>query len=92
MPVTNGQQQCPCCDYFCFQRRGAHDICPVCYWEDDGQDMGQLDVVSSFNHLTLRQARLNFASFGASDQAALSLVASQGEREGLRREVRATYG
>jgi Cysteine-rich CPCC len=92
MAVPDGLHQCPCCDYYTLQRRAAHDICPVCYWEDDGQDLGELDRVSSPNHLSLRQARQNFASYGASDQAAVSLVAPEMEREGLRRELRATYG
>ena len=83
--------QCPCCDYFSMSERGAYLICPVCYWEDDGQEMDRLDEVSGCNHITLRQARENFESFGASDQSALSLVATREQRAGLRREQRATY-
>ena len=83
--------QCPCCDYYSLSERGVYLICPVCYWEDDGQNMDQLDEVSVPNHITLRKARENFKAIGASDQSALSLVASQGDRAGLRREQRATY-
>lgn len=91
MAVDERACQCPCCDYYALSERGGFEICPVCYWEDDGQDLDALDVVSGANHITLRQARANFAAFGASDQAALSLVASERERAGLRREARATY-
>src|SRR3954453_21693047 len=50
--------QCPCCDYFTLEERRAWDICPVCYWEDDGHDLGDLDKPSGCNHgLTLRQGR-----------------------------------
>ena len=83
--------QCPCCDYYALAQRGARDTCPVCYWEDDGQGLGQLDLVSPANHISLRQGRLNFQSIGACDDAALSLVADANERAGLRREQRATY-
>ncbi|MDF1836912.1 MAG: CPCC family cysteine-rich protein [Planctomycetota bacterium] len=83
--------QCPCCDYYSLARRGAHDICPVCYWEDDGTNLDGLNQVSSANHITLFEARQNFNTFGASDQAALSLVASAEQTAGLRREQRATY-
>ncbi len=89
--IDEGRYQCPCCDYYALSERASRDICPVCYWEDDGQDLGDLDVVSGANHITLREARHNFASFGACDQAAVSLAAPEGARAGLRREVRATY-
>ena len=89
--VPQGSPQCPCCDYYALAARGASEVCPVCYWEDDGQDLDALDVVSERNHITLREARGNFARFGASDQAALPLVARPEERAGVRREVRATY-
>jgi len=26
---------CPCCGYLTLPERGAYDICPVCFWEDD---------------------------------------------------------
>ena len=89
--IPVGRVQCPCCDYFTLAERGAFTVCPVCYWEDDGQDLDQLDVVSGPNHITLRTARQNFERFGASDEGAVSLVASPEEREGVRREQRATY-
>lgn len=83
-----GPVQCPCCDYFSLSRRGSYDICPVCYWEDDGTGLGTPDVISGPNHITLREARENFARLGAADQAAVSLVLSEQERRGFRREVR----
>jgi hypothetical protein len=89
--IRDGSAQCPCCDYYTLDERGAFAVCPICYWEDDGQDLDQLDVVSGPNHITLRAARRNFERFGACDQAALGLVASPDERDGVRREQRATY-
>lgn len=89
--VQEGRHQCPCCDYYTLTDRGGFEVCPVCYWEDDGADLEALDVVSGPNHITLRQARHNFARIGAADEAAVPLVAAPDERAGLRREQRATY-
>lgn len=57
--------QCPCCDYFALDSRGEYEICPVCFWEDDGVDIQSPDAYSGPNHMTLRQGRRNFASLGA---------------------------
>ena len=89
--IPEGTAQCPCCDFYTLQGRGGHEVCPVCYWEDDGNDLEALDEVSPLNHITLRAARANFERLGASEQAAVPLVASPEERDGLRREQRATY-
>lgn len=29
---------CPCCKYPTLSERGGYEICPLCNWEDDGQD------------------------------------------------------
>ncbi|TAM51204.1 MAG: hypothetical protein EPN57_18285 [Paraburkholderia sp.] len=45
---------------------GGWEICPICYWEDDGFRRAEIDVRSGANHgLTLREARANFNSLGA---------------------------
>ena len=30
-----GKFTCPCCGCLTLNERGAYDICPVCFWEDD---------------------------------------------------------
>ena len=30
--------RCPCCKYRTLHSRGGFEVCPVCFWEDDGQD------------------------------------------------------
>src|SRR5688572_16464825 len=35
--------RCPCCGCKTLSQRIAFEICPVCYWEDDGQDDGDAD-------------------------------------------------
>ncbi len=58
---------CPCCKFRTLHSRGEYEICQVCFWEDDGQDEHDADVVRGGpNHdLSLRQGQLNFASYGA---------------------------
>lgn len=80
--------QCPCCDHFTLAERRSFEVCPICGWEDDGQDLDELDRVSGPNHITLREARSNFERFGAADQSVLGLVAGPDERDGVRRELR----
>lgn len=58
-------EQCPCCDYITFYERKGYFICPICFWEDDGLDVDELDVHSGPNHITLREGRANFKELGA---------------------------
>lgn len=59
-------EQYPCCDYISLPERGNYLIWPICFWEDDGQEIDELDKQSGLNHgITLRQGRLNFKEFGA---------------------------
>ena len=37
--------RCPCCGCLTLGERGGYEICPVCFWEDDGQDDHDADVV-----------------------------------------------
>src|SRR5689334_5551434 len=53
-------EPCPCCGACTLDSRGDYDICPVCWWEDDGKDNAGADGASGPNHLTLTQARVNF--------------------------------
>ena len=73
--------QCPCCDYFSLDRLAEYDICRVCYWEDDGNDLNSLDAHSGPNHMTLREARTNFREFGACDNAMQKKVLSVDQRK-----------
>ena len=73
--------RCPCCGCLTLVDRGESDICEVCYWEDDGQDIDQLDKESGPNHgITLREGRANFAEFGACEREMLQHVIPVGQR------------
>lgn len=75
------RHQCPCCDYVTLPERGNYLICPVCFWEDDGQDHDRLDVRSGPNHgITLRQGRENFKEFGACEEDMVKHVCSADKR------------
>ncbi|MEC3979207.1 CPCC family cysteine-rich protein [Amycolatopsis sp. H20-H5] len=65
-----GPYRCPCCGYRTLDERGGFQICPVCFWEDDGQDDHDAGEVRGGPNgpLTLTEARRNFARFGASEE------------------------
>ena len=63
---------CPCCGYRTVEESGAYDVCPNCYWEDDGNE--DPTKYSSVNHLTLQQGRDNYKQMGASDPAYIDIV------------------
>lgn len=73
---------CPCCSYLTLRERGAYSICPVCFWEDDGNDEPTHE--SGPNHMTLGQGRANFASFGAVTRRELAFVDPEGRAKYLR--------
>lgn len=58
--------RCPCCKFKTLFGRGSYEICPVCFWEDDGQDEHDAEEVRGGpNHdLSLRQAQINFREYG----------------------------
>lgn len=67
---------CECCRY-CTLKNESYDVCPVCFWEDVGAV--DLDRVSGPNHMTLREARMNFETIGAITQGALAFVMPDGK-------------
>lgn len=48
---------CPCCGYRTLPGRGDYDLCPVCWWEDDGVEPWE---VSGPNGQTLVHAQHEF--------------------------------
>jgi hypothetical protein len=68
--------RCPCCRYRTLFSRGHFEICPVCFWEDDGQDDHDADIVRGGPNgsLSLTAARANFDDFGASEHCLLAHV------------------
>lgn len=62
--------RCPCCGCNTLGERSAYEICPVCFWEDDGQDDQNADEVwgGPNGALSLTDARTNYRAFGASSE------------------------
>ncbi len=79
--------QCPCCDYFTFRECASNEVCPVCYWTNDGRELevGELRSDSTANDgLTIELARERFVDNGASDSKWKNKVCSLYERHGYR--------
>jgi hypothetical protein len=76
LPKRDRPYPCPCCGYLTLDERGEYQICPVCFWEDDGQDVHDADVIRGGPNgdLSLTQARQNFDSFGATRKRFLAYV------------------
>lgn len=74
-PVTHVEGEvealfpCPCCGYCTLDERGGYDICPICWWEDDGQDNHDADEIRGGPNaaLSLTQARINVLKVGISE-------------------------
>lgn len=68
--------RCPCCGCHTLVGRGRFEICPVCFWEDDGQDDHDADVVRGGPNadLSLIQARANYLRIGACDEPSVRSV------------------
>ncbi|WBV56555.1 CPCC family cysteine-rich protein [Chryseobacterium daecheongense] len=63
---------CPCCGYKTILEKGNYEICPVCFWEDDGS-INDLKY-SSANHMTLKDAKENFKLKGAISEKFLNFI------------------
>jgi hypothetical protein len=67
----NGQFQCPCCLHYTLGGIACYDICPVCFWEDDGTT-GEHGF--SPNGCSLTEGQENFKAIGASKEHDLPYV------------------
>jgi hypothetical protein len=79
----DGPHPCPCCHYVTLLERGGFGICPVCFWEDDGQDDHDANEVRGGPNasLSLTEARLNYLRIGASDEKYLPSVRRPNAKE-----------
>jgi hypothetical protein len=77
--------RCLCCGYLTLTEEppGTFEICPVCNWEDDFVQATDPDFAGGANHVSLSQARKNFAMFGAATEDAKARV-----RKPLPEEIR----
>ena len=59
---------CPCCHFKTLNALASFEICPVCFWQDDGQNDDDASVIRGGpnGNLSLEAGRANFIEFGAS--------------------------
>lgn len=74
---------CPCCHYLTIEEPAGYEICPVCFWEDDGQgDEDAREIRGGPNgSMSLCSARDNFARFGACEERFRSNVRAPSPNE-----------
>ncbi len=67
---------CPCCGYYTLLNEppGTYELCPICFWEDDGVQYRDPDAEGGANRESLRQAQRNFQEFGAISKREISAV------------------
>lgn len=68
--------RCPCCRSRTLHGRAQDEICPVCFWHDDGQDDHDTEEVRGGPNrgLSLAQARRNYQQWGAVEERLVSLA------------------
>jgi hypothetical protein len=83
--MADRRHACPCCRAATLQERGSFEVCPTCWWEDDGQDDGDADLVRGGPNgaLSLTQARANFAILGVCDPRFVGRVRTPSGDEGV---------
>ena len=65
---------CPFCGYKTVGVTGCHEICPICFWEDDSVQEADPWVKGGENSPTLFQAQINFKKYGAMEERFVSNV------------------
>ncbi len=61
--------QCACCEWFTLhdQEIKQKQICKVCFWEDNQEQLVNPDLVGKANRLSLNQSKRNYQELGVSD-------------------------
>lgn len=71
----SARHTCPCCGFRTLDEGpGAYDLCPVCFWEDDGSQGDDRISVDGPNGITLAEAQRRYRRHGSSDLYALAKV------------------
>lgn len=84
--LKSKKYRCPCCGYYTLEDDPGHfDICPVCFWEDDGIQSDNPDYGGGANVISLNQARENYKKFGACDIVSLDAVRPPTDEEKKKR-------
>jgi hypothetical protein len=90
--IVGPRVTCPCCGYPTLKKRHTWDLCPMCDWEDDGQDDSEADEVwgGPNRSYSLTDARRNFELRGIMyDAAETAKRANANERYEVEALIRA---
>ena len=66
--------KCACCGNLTLEESGKHEICPVCFWEDDLVQNEDPTFAGGSNAVSLTEAKVNFAEFGACEKRYIDKV------------------
>lgn len=67
--MSAGPYPCPCCGHLVFaEPPGSDDICMICFWEDDAEQLRFPELADATNIMSLAEAQRNYAKFGAVDE------------------------
>lgn len=65
---------CQCCGFNTIYEVGCHEVCPVCFWEDDRLQNDDPFYAGGANRICLNEARENYKKIGASEERFLKHV------------------
>ncbi len=73
---SKGLYTCPCCGFYTLplQPPNSFEICPVCFWEDDGLQYADPNMEDGANKMSLNQAKANYKKYGAIDESVKDFV------------------
>ncbi len=74
---------CPCCGHHTLPERGAYEVCPVCYWEDDPHQQRHPDSADGANGTSLIDSQQTYQRIGAVDEIFVDKVRPARGRESL---------
>lgn len=60
--IKKAKYICQCCGYKTLSEKDKHEICPVCFWEDDVLDDKSM---SGANEVNIIDAKQNYITYGA---------------------------
>ena len=65
---------CPCCGHLTLLEPGSYELCAVCYWEDDPNQLRWPNTAQGANAVSLIEAQRAYAEPGAMSAPFLGLV------------------
>lgn len=61
------KSKCPCCNYYSLNTKDPlkHEICQICFWENDPIQNDDEFYAGGANEMCLYQAKQNYINYGA---------------------------